>query len=89
MIKMHGGYILGLMTIFLDMSLLVALVTHFVTFLHKYGILLCNIILTLFRNITNVVLLTCPILFSYTIRKKYKVSCFAKRITQVVQLALS
>jgi hypothetical protein len=53
MIKIHGGYILGLMIIFLDMSLLVTLVTHFITFLHKYGILLRKSILTLFRNITK------------------------------------
>jgi hypothetical protein len=42
MIKMHGGYILGLRTIFLDVSFLVTLVTHFVTLFHKYGIFLCK-----------------------------------------------
>jgi hypothetical protein len=52
MIKMNGGYILGLRTIFPDMSLRLELVTHFVTFLHKYGLLLCKSILTLIRNIT-------------------------------------
>jgi hypothetical protein len=49
---MNGGYILGLRTIFPDMSLRLELVTHFVTFLHKYGLLLCKSILTLIRNIT-------------------------------------
>jgi hypothetical protein len=47
MIKMHGGYILGFMTIFLNMSLLVALMANFVIFLHKHGGLLCKSILPL------------------------------------------
>jgi hypothetical protein len=46
MVKVSGGYILVLRTI-----LLVALVTHLVTFFHKGGLLLCKSILALLWDI--------------------------------------
>ena len=51
MLKTSGGYIFELRTIFLNMSLLVTLVTHFVTFFHKHGLLLHKGILSFLRNI--------------------------------------
>jgi hypothetical protein len=53
MLKTSGGYILKLRTIFLNMSLLVTLVTHFVTFFHKQCLLLYKSILSFLGNISK------------------------------------